>query len=104
MANYLNIIDFTNTISYSDLDQCLVNFFDENIMIYRLMNGVPNVKISSECNAKGALYRITTTDAQHPIRDIAKYLEVAIMTMYGVTYKTNVTYDGDSILVSFDKK
>lgn len=100
--NTMNILDFSKSISYDDLERDLHSFFDENLILYRLMGGVSGVNISSE-SPNRALYRITITDANITTEHITQHLRNAVMSMYDTIYKVNVTCDGKDILVTFDK-
>jgi hypothetical protein len=100
----MNIIDFTNSITYDDFDEDIHSLFDENLILYRLMNGVSGINISSAHNTNGALYHISVSDAKHTVQEITQYLKLSLMSMYSGQYNIDVSYDGNLITVIFGHK
>jgi hypothetical protein len=82
----MNIVDFTKSLSYDNLETDLLRYFDENMILYRLMGGVPGVVVSSISNSTKAIYRISSTDASTDLNILAQYINNTITTMYGAIY------------------
>ena len=102
LKNTINIIDFSKSISYDDLEKDINRFFDENFILYRLVGGLNGINISSECGNR-ASYRITITDANVSIDQLVTYFKNVLMCMYGTLYKLEVSCDNNDILITFDK-
>jgi hypothetical protein len=90
-----SMTEFIGNISSDNLAMDAAHYFDEIAVLYNVIGTREDIEICSDGNAKFTLL----TDSEHKALSLFQMLNDMIYTVYGYTYRIQMTCSGDRVFV-----
>ena len=102
-----DILNFINSIGYSNFKESVTTFFDENIALYNLI-GNYNIITHNECPTqidgkidRSSIKFILTFDNEEDAKKMHKIMNGSVINVFGRNFHTSQTLYGSSIEIEF---
>lgn len=100
----MDMIEFSSSIPSEQLANIFINFFNEHIAAYDILNGVQfvNMNIITE-NKSSIIYSVKLLEGEDKEK-LLSHLKNITVGAFGKVYRPDIYLNGDLLCVTIDKK
>lgn len=108
----MNILEFINSIEYSDVSKCVSEFFDENVALYNMVRNYImltqneyNAQVGEEISIDGSSIRFTFKfNNDNDAVSMYNHTNDSMIRVFNSIFHVNQTLSGSQIIVELIKK